>query len=96
MVAARQPAVAVIPGSVPVRRIRKGAAESVAQFVKANGGGVDQKVMDKVDEISRLGATPLLVADRDKVLGIILLKDVVKGGIKDALPNYARWACARS
>jgi K+-transporting ATPase ATPase B chain len=39
--------------------------------------------MDKVDEISRLGATPLLVADRDKVLGIILLKDVVKGGIKE-------------
>jgi K+-transporting ATPase ATPase B chain len=83
LVAARQPAVEIAPGSTPVRRIRKGAAESVAQFVKANGGGVDQTVMDKVDEISRLGATPLLVADRDKVLGIILLKDVVKGGIKE-------------
>jgi K+-transporting ATPase ATPase B chain len=83
LVAARQPALEVAPGSVPVRRIRKGAAEAVAQFVKTHGGGVDQKVMDKVDEISRLGATPLLVADRDKVLGIILLKDVVKGGIKE-------------
>jgi K+-transporting ATPase ATPase B chain len=83
LVATRHPATAIAPGSVPVRRIRKGAAESVAQFVKANGGGVAQKVMDKVDEISRLGATPLLVADRDKVLGIILLKDVVKGGIKE-------------
>jgi K+-transporting ATPase ATPase B chain len=83
LVATRRPATAIAPGSVPVRRIRKGAAETVAQFVKANGGGVDQQVMDKVDEISRLGATPLLVADRDKVLGIILLKDVVKGGIKE-------------
>jgi K+-transporting ATPase ATPase B chain len=83
LVAVRQPAIEIAPGSHPVRRIRKGAAEAVAQFVKANGGGVDQKVMDKVDEISRLGATPLLVADRDKVLGIILLKDVVKGGIKE-------------
>jgi K+-transporting ATPase ATPase B chain len=83
LVAARQPAIEIAPGSVPVRRIRKGAAEAVAQFVQTNGGGVDQQVMDKVDEISRLGATPLLVADRDKVLGIILLKDVVKGGIKE-------------
>jgi K+-transporting ATPase ATPase B chain len=39
--------------------------------------------MDKVNEIARQGATPLLVADRDKALGIILLKDVVKGGIKE-------------
>jgi K+-transporting ATPase ATPase B chain len=39
--------------------------------------------MDKVAEIARQGATPLLVADRAKVLGIILLKDVVKGGIKE-------------
>ena len=83
MIATRKPAVEIAPGSQPVRRIRKGAAEAVAQFVKSNGGGVDQEVMAKVDEISRLGATPLLVADRDKVLGIILLKDVVKGGIKE-------------
>ena len=81
LVAARQPAIA--PGSQPIRCIRKGAAEAVAQFVRGNGGGVDQSVMEKVDEISRLGATPLLVADRAKVLGIILLKDVVKGGIKE-------------
>jgi K+-transporting ATPase ATPase B chain len=83
LVTARRPVNEIAPGSVPIRCIRKGAAESVAQFVKTNGGGVDQQVMDKVDEISRLGATPLLVADRDKVLGIILLKDVVKGGIKE-------------
>jgi K+-transporting ATPase ATPase B chain len=83
LVAARQPAIAITPGSVPIRCIRKGAAEAVVQFVKAHGGWVDQSIMEKVDEISRLGATPLLVADRDKMLGIILLKDVVKGGIKE-------------
>jgi K+-transporting ATPase ATPase B chain len=67
----------------PVRRIRKGAAQAVVQFVQGHGGKVERSVMEKVDEIARLGATPLLVADRAKVLGIILLKDIVKGGIKE-------------
>ena len=69
--------------SQPLRCIRKGAADAVVQFVKASGGDVARGVTDKVDEIARLGATPLLVADGAKVLGIILLKDVVKGGIKE-------------
>ena len=76
---AQQPA---IEGQ-PIRCIRKGAADAVTQFAKGHGGAVERSVMDKVDEISRQGATPLLVADRAKVLGIILLKDVVKGGIKE-------------
>jgi K+-transporting ATPase ATPase B chain len=83
LVAARRPAIEIAPGSQPIRCIRKGAADAVAQFAKAHGGTVDKSVMDKVDEISRLGATPLLVADRARVLGIVLLKDVVKGGIKE-------------
>jgi K+-transporting ATPase ATPase B chain len=78
-----RPAVEATTTTHPVRRIRKGAVDAVAQFVRTNGGSVDKSVMDKVDEISRLGATPLLVADRSKVLGIILLKDIVKGGIKE-------------
>jgi K+-transporting ATPase ATPase B chain len=73
----------VEPAGQPVRCIRKGAADAVAQFVKSNGGAVTKSVMDRVDEIARQGATPLLVADRAKVLGIILLKDIVKGGIKE-------------
>jgi len=76
-------AVTDAPTGQPLRCIRKGAADAVAQFVKANGGAVDKSVTDKVDEISRLGATPLLIADRSKVLGIIMLKDIVKGGIKE-------------
>jgi potassium-transporting ATPase ATP-binding subunit len=67
----------------PIRCIRKGAAESVARYARENGGQVDKSVMDKVDEISRQGATPLLVADGARVLGVIQLKDIVKGGIKE-------------
>ena len=65
------------------RRIRKGAAESVYQFVGDYGGRVDKAVMDKADDIARQGATPLLVADGARVLGVICLKDIVKGGIKE-------------
>jgi len=83
MVVARQSSIATTPSGPPIRCIRKGAAEAVAQFVRAQGGDVDRSVMAKVDEISRVGATPLLVADRSEVLGIILLKDIVKGGIKE-------------
>ncbi|MGA3007659.1 MAG: potassium-transporting ATPase subunit KdpB [Opitutaceae bacterium] len=69
--------------SVVTRRIRKGAAESVKQWVVAQGGRVDKTVMDKVDDISRSGGTPLVVADGPRMLGVIQLKDIVKGGIKD-------------
>ena len=67
----------------PIRCIRKGAAEAVACFINENGGAVPKAVTDRVDEIARVGATPLLVADRGRVLGIIELKDIVKGGIKE-------------
>src|SRR5579863_6333099 len=69
--------------SHPVRTIRKGAAESVAKWVKEQGGQVDPVLMNKVDEISRQGGTPLLVADGARALGVIFLKDIVKGGIKE-------------
>jgi len=69
--------------STPVRSIRKGAAESVAKLVKELGGQVHSSVMDKVSEISRLGGTPLLVADGPRALGVVYLKDIVKGGIKE-------------
>ena len=67
----------------PIRCIRKGAAESVASFVRENGGQVHPGLMEKVDEIARQGGTPLLVADRGQALGVIHLKDIVKGGIKE-------------
>ncbi|HZP60858.1 MAG TPA: potassium-transporting ATPase subunit KdpB, partial [Opitutaceae bacterium] len=65
------------------RRIRKGAAESVRQWIVEQGGHNDQAVMDRVDEISRSGGTPLVVADGPRMLGVIQLKDIIKGGIKE-------------
>jgi K+-transporting ATPase ATPase B chain len=65
------------------RRIRKGAAESVRNWVVDQGGRNDPAVFEKVDAISKLGGTPLIVADGPRILGTIHLKDIVKGGIKE-------------
>jgi K+-transporting ATPase ATPase B chain len=65
------------------RRIRKGAAESVFQFVRQQGGAGDKTVSATVEEVAGSGATPLVVADNARLLGVIRLKDIVKGGIKE-------------
>jgi K+-transporting ATPase ATPase B chain len=69
--------------SQPTIRIRKGAAGAVRSFVESTGGAYPQNVQQTVDEISRRGATPLVVAEDRQTLGVIELKDIVKGGIKD-------------
>jgi K+-transporting ATPase ATPase B chain len=74
---------AASPAAHPIRSIRKGAADAVAKLVKEQGGSVDPGVMNKVDDIARQGGTPLLVADGARALGVIHLKDIVKGGIKE-------------
>ena len=66
-----------------VRRIRKGAADSVRNWVLTLGGSYPDAVARTVEEVSRQGGTPLVVADGREVLGVIHLKDVVKGGIKE-------------
>jgi len=65
------------------REIRKGAAESVETHVRAKGGTFPEAIRALVHEISKRGSTPLVVADGSKVLGVIELKDIVKGGIKE-------------
>ena len=65
------------------RQIRKGAAASVRTWVEAQGGAFPAAVTETVDGISRQGGTPLVVADGREVLGVIFLKDIVKGGIKE-------------
>src|SRR6185436_15105450 len=68
------------------RRLRKGAADAIRAFVDAEGGAWPSSVGEIVDKISREGATPLVVAEAGKgarVLGVIELRDVVKGGIKE-------------
>ena len=65
------------------RQIRKGAAESVKQWVTEQGGTVPDGLDDIVERVSRAGSTPLVVADGPEILGVIELKDVVKEGIQE-------------
>jgi K+-transporting ATPase ATPase B chain len=65
------------------RSVRKGAADSVRAYVEAQGGVYPPEVEKQVEAASRAGRTPLVVADGNQVLGIVELKDVVKGGIKE-------------
>lgn len=66
-----------------IRQIRKGAASAIKQHVEALGGTFSADISHKVDEVSRRGSTPLVVSDGNAVLGIVELKDIVKGGIKE-------------
>ena len=65
------------------RRIRKGAADAIRRFVAENGGDFPAATDQAVDDIARRGSTPLVVADGRHVFGVIELKDIVKGGIKE-------------
>jgi K+-transporting ATPase ATPase B chain len=69
--------------ALPIRSIRKGAAENVKAWVEAQGGSLPPTVAGAVESISRQGGTPLVVAENREVLGVIHLKDMVKGGIKE-------------
>jgi len=64
-----------------LRRIRKGAAETVKKFIESNEGFFPVRMMTIVQNLAREGATPLVVAENNRVLGVIHLKDIVKGGI---------------
>ena len=63
------------------RKIRKGAAEAIAQYVKRLGGSVPKDLQTQVDTVSSLGGTPLTVCENNRILGVIYLKDTVKPGM---------------
>ncbi|WP_153131224.1 potassium-transporting ATPase subunit KdpB [Dechloromonas hortensis] len=65
------------------RQVRKGAADAIKKHVETLGGKFPASVSGKVDEVARRGSTPLVVADGTRVMGVIELKDIVKGGIKE-------------
>ncbi|KVT43650.1 potassium-transporting ATPase subunit B [Burkholderia ubonensis] len=71
----------------PHREIRKGAADAIRRYVETHGSRFPDEVRRAVDDVARRGSTPLVVAElRDgaaRVLGVIELKDIVKGGIKE-------------
>ncbi len=68
--------------NVEGREIRKGAADAIAKYVTANGGSVPDELRATVEAIARAGGTPLVVAERTRCLGVIHLKDIVKGGMR--------------
>jgi K+-transporting ATPase ATPase B chain len=65
------------------RQLRKGAADAIREVVEAAGGSWPAAVGEAVDRVARAGATPLVVAEDRKVLGVIELRDIVKGGIRE-------------
>ena len=74
---------APVGGDADVREIRKGAAESIERWVVSKGGTVPEQLAVIVQRIARAGGTPLVVAEGRHVLGVIHLKDIVKGGIRE-------------
>jgi potassium-transporting ATPase ATP-binding subunit len=72
------------------RRIRKGASEAIAGWLTQHNGVMPPEVLREVELVARQGATPLVVADGDRALGVIELKDIVKGGIKERFIELRR------
>jgi K+-transporting ATPase ATPase B chain len=65
------------------RIIRKGAADAIEKFLQQNGGILPKEVRATVEGIARSGGTPLVVAENSRALGVIHLKDIVKGGMRE-------------
>ncbi len=72
------------------REIRKGAADAIEAYVKESGGSFPAELKSAIDSIARNGGTPLVVAENKRVLGVIQLKDIVKGGIKERFTELRR------
>lgn len=79
----RMSGVDLMDGDVVTRSIRKGAAESMKAYIESLGGIFPEEVTLAVEETSRRGSTPLVVAEGNRALGVVELKDVVKGGIRE-------------
>jgi K+-transporting ATPase ATPase B chain len=75
---------------IGTREVRKGAAVAVRQYIEAKGFAFPERVSLAVDEVSRKGSTPLVVTDDGRVLGVVELKDIVKGGIKERFGELRR------
>ncbi len=72
------------------RQVRKGAAATIKMHVEALGYDYPQEVARAVDDVARRGSTPLVVIDGARVMGVVELKDIVKGGIKDRFAELRR------
>jgi K+-transporting ATPase ATPase B chain len=72
------------------RQVRKGAADTVRQYVESLGQSYPAEIARAVDDVSRRGSTPLVVVDAGRVMGVVELKDIVKGGIKERFAELRR------
>ncbi|WP_373886614.1 potassium-transporting ATPase subunit KdpB [Duganella sp. BJB480] len=72
------------------RHVRKGAADTVKQYVEGMGQPYPVEVARAVDDVARRGSTPLVVVDAGRVMGVVELKDIVKGGIKERFAELRR------
>ena len=76
--------------NIGARMVRKGAADAIRKQVEALGQVFPKTIQATVDDVARRGSTPLLVSDDARVLGVIELKDIVKGGIKERFGELRR------
>ena len=72
------------------KQYRKGAADAVKRWVEEQGGKIPARLDEEVDKIARAGGTPLVVAQDNFVLGVIHLKDIVKGGMRERFDELRR------
>ena len=77
-------------GNAGVRTIRKGSADAIRRFLENQRGQFPQELQSVVDDVARRGSTPLVVADGAHALGVVELKDIVKGGIKERFAELRR------
>ncbi|MCW7470280.1 potassium-transporting ATPase subunit KdpB [Leptospira kanakyensis] len=73
-----------------VRNIRKGASDSIRKYIESLGGTVPESIQKISDEISKKGSTPIFVTEGERLLGVIELKDIVKGGLKERFSTLRR------
>ena len=77
-------------GGQPARQIRKGAGDAIKKHVEALGGSVPATLATQIDDVARRGSTPLVVSEGNRALGVVELKDIVKGGIKERFAELRR------
>jgi len=74
----------------PTRQIRKGAGDAIRRHVEALGGSFPAALVQAIEDVARRGSTPLVVSDGARPLGVVELKDIVKGGIKERFAELRR------
>ncbi len=76
--------------NLPGRQIRKGAASAIENYIKELGGTFPDSIKKDIETISRKGGTALVVAEGSAILGIVHLKDIIKGGIRERFAELRR------